>query len=323
MRGILLHYKYRILCLLAVFTVSGCSSIVPEFEPYGAVQGVDAKRSVNGLYVHRKMWESTGSRCLYPRKLSPRLDNFDSIVLVGQSFGPPGKAAREWLEDWLGRGKNRTVIYFGRDFNADLYYRKRTLSSVPTDEQDRASIDYAMSRSGELHLRMRQVSESTFCRWFYYDTSQTRKEYGASDFKGPWASDLAGLSGTWPVGITLQLPDRTWQNQLPTWLQPAGAKPANPLQGASEFLPEAEDGNTTFSAWSQDELATKEMWDDEFDDLFKSKTLLATKDGRPLVFQLNSLQEPTSKIILVANGAPFLNAYNHIQLLANGRLISK
>ncbi len=83
------------LCLLGL---SGCSSWLPELVPFGSVNAPDQFRSINGLGVHRRMWESAGVKVLTPLKLSPRLDTVDTIVLVGQSFSPPGRAARDWLE---------------------------------------------------------------------------------------------------------------------------------------------------------------------------------------------------------------------------------
>lgn len=291
------------LCL-AVVVLSGCSSWIPEITPYGAVKGNDSYRSVNGLAVHKKMWESTGAKCLTPQKLSPKLETMDTIVLVGTGYGPPGRAARDWLENWLGNEEGRTLVYFGRDFNANLYYRQKTLDQL--DGQDRRRGEQALARAQmpEINGRIRQVPESTFCRWFYLDTTHVRREY--SQFKGPWAKDLQGLSGTWPVGIALQPPGRRWRNAQPSWLAKGGT--ATTLKPASQIDATADqDGVVRRSTWVFDELADKDDWKSEFRDLASSETLLSGEDGQPLVFRLTSKQFQQSQILLVANGAPFLN----------------
>ncbi len=303
-------HRVQCTCVLLVLLVmlAGCGSVTPELESFGAVKGVDARRSANGLQVHRKMWESAGVKCLLPSKLSPRLETVDTIVLVGQTFQPPGRAAREWLEEWLSHDKNRTVIYFGRDFNAEVYFRNRTLQAVEMEKQRRARVLVAKAQTAELSQRMQQIGESTFCRWFYYDVSIARDEYVASDLTGPWAQDLSGLEGKWPVGVTLREPSLAWKKKLPSWLQPGAAN--NGFQAVPTIgqLPANSNTDTVFSQWNLQELDSQEAWDEEFEGLLQPETLLATRDGRPLVFSLNSKKQSSSRILVVANGAPFLNA---------------
>lgn len=292
-------------CLSSAFT--GCARFIPEFEPFGSVKGMDATRSVNGLAVHRRMWESAGAKCLFPQKLSPRLDDFDVIVLVGQSFAPPGKEARKWLEDWLAEEKGRSVIYFGRDFNAKIYYRQKTLELLEADKVAKGEIDIASAKAAEIAQRIPQIQESTFCGWFYLDTTTQRKEYNASDLKSDWSVGLDQLKGTWPVGITLREPKPEWKNQAPSWIvkKPAGGV----LKPASTFGPTFEPNDSVSrSAWFNAEYEDQEEWDGAFRNLPKSHTLLASSDGRPLLFRLTSEKYRGSQIIVAANGAPFLNA---------------
>lgn len=294
-----------LLCLL-LMGMAGCARVLPELEPYGAVKGVDANRSENGLGVYRKMWETAGAKCLFPQKLSPKLDSFDVIVLVGNSYSPPGKKARAWLEDWLRQEDGRTIIYFGRDFNADLYYRERTVDGLPEEEISRAELALANVQVSEMNERLRQLPESTFCRWFFLDTSLERKDY--SHFQGPWADDLSAKPGTWPVGVTLQEPDRSYQSRKPSWLT---NKTKNALKPASQFVPAEKSGDAAVqrSRWFAGELDSDQAWDKEFEDLWKSEILLASDDGRPLVFRLSdSKRLRRSQILIVANGAPLLNA---------------
>lgn len=307
---------------LLLLTSAGCSSWLPEMVPFGAVNAPDYNRSLNGLGMHRKMWESAGAKCLTPQKLSPKLNSMDVIVLVGQSHQPPGIAARRWLEQWLGEEEGRSVIYFGRDFNADVYYRTRTLDQLPPTAQMRGKQLLAVRQVRELNQRLRQLPESTFCGWFFLETEQQAVEY--REFEGPWAANLDSTQGYWPVQIALLPPDdAAWRNRKPSWLgqaksagASAGKTDAAPTSVDSEDVVESmdeEDADTTVrrSQWEPEELATDAQWAAELNRSANSEILLSghRDEGNPLplVFRLTSDRFPESQIIVAANGAPMLN----------------
>ncbi len=287
---------------------SGCGAWLPEMVPFGAVTAPDYNRSLNGLGLHRKMWELSGAKCLTPQKLSPKLETMDVIVLVGQSYDPPGQMARDWLEDWLAGQPGRTVIYFGRDFNADIYFRQRTLTQLPEDEQPRAEQLLAMREAQELNLQLRQLPESTFCRWFYLDASHSRVDY--TSFTGEWSDELPDeRDGYWPVRVALQPPDQgDWQGTQPSWIT---NKPANPMTAVNQStgIPPAdgEEAIVRRSDWEPQELDTIGKWDAEIALAPTSEVLLAGDDGQALAFRLTSERFKDSQILIVANGAPMLN----------------
>ncbi len=292
--------------VIALIHFSGCSSWLPEMTPFGAVTSPDVDRSLNGLGLHREMWETNGARCLKPLKLSPRLDDMDVIVLVGQSFEPPGRVARQWLEDWLAADSGRTVIYFGRDFNADIYYRRQTLPELPQDKQQRGAELLALRETEELNQRVRQLSDPTFCGWFYLDTHQPRIE--VDQFDGMWAEDepqLNSLPGSWPVRVALYPPDDARRKRKrPSWL--GKPKAANPLKPASQMADDDE-VDEAFSQWYPEEIDSREEWDAAVREAPDSEILLAGQDGQPLVFRLTSERFYDSQILIVTNGAPLLN----------------
>jgi hypothetical protein len=305
----LIAFRQLLHCVLAVFLLSctGCASWLPEADTFGAVRGVDAMRSMNGLGIHRKMWETAGAKCLYPQRLSPKLESFDVIVLVGKSFNPPGREARLWLEDWLGRKPGRTVIYFGRDFNAEVYYRENTLELLPAEVRDRGAQALAVTRARDLSLRIRQLSESTFCGWFYLDVSQPPAKYTADALRGSWSAEVVGMEGYWPSGVTLQEPLARWRDAKPSWLAPASG--TSQLQSASGAAETEDEGAVVHSVWRIDEYATDQAWDAAFEDLHRSTVLLAGSDGRPCMFRLeNDKKFPESQILISCSGAPLLNA---------------
>ncbi len=287
-------------CGLVIILTSGCSSYLPEFTQFGAVTPPDENRSLNGLGLHRDMWESAGVKCIRPSKLSPRLDSVDAIVLVGQTFAPPGRSARDWLEDWLAEESGRSVIYFGRDFNAEAYYREQTMPSIAPELVDEAIVEAARVEADELKQRIAAYPENTFCQWFYLNT--TRQPSTLRTFRGPWAEGLSGLDGSWPVRTVLLPPDADdWKSKVPSWIG-AGTGPKNVFRprGGSDYFDR--------SRWDIDEFSTQEDWDKAFDEDLDSEVLLAGSDGTPLVYRLSSSKFSGSQIIIVNNGAPFLNA---------------
>lgn len=201
---------YRWLWLCAAWWplgLVGCSNWLPEMVPYGAVTSPDVNRSLNGLGLHRELWEAAGARVVTPQRLSPRLENVQVVVLVGQTFAPPDQTARQWLEEWLAADTGRTVIYFGRDFNADVEYRRQTLADLPSDKRQRGAELLAIREAQELLLRLQQLSEDAFEDWFDLDTHQLPLNY--ERFAGSWfaqAPELNELPGSWPVRTRLRPP---------------------------------------------------------------------------------------------------------------------
>ncbi|QDV22350.1 hypothetical protein [Aureliella helgolandensis] len=293
----------RSLLLLLLLLCGGCGSWDSEFGPFGEVTSPGRDRGLNGLGLHRKLWEQAGARCSTPQRLSPKLDDVDVIVLVGQGYAPPGKMARDWLEDWLAEETGRTVIYFGRDFNAEVYYREKTLGMESDADRRRAAEDLAGVLSTELKQRVFDLSESTFCGWFYLDTTAPRRAY--TDFKGPWADALNDQPGEWSVGVTLHPPEPSrWQSQLPSWLGKKTNGTASPplVQQAGQS-----DAVTQRSQWTVRELDSQDAWDAEFEDVAVDTVLLSGEDDRPLVYTLSGEEYAGSQIVIVANGAPMLN----------------
>lgn len=274
--------------------------------PYGAVGSPDVNRSLNGLGLHRELWEASGVRCLTPQQLSPKLNDMDVVVLIGQSFEPPGQAARQWLEDWLAAEAGRTVIYFGRDFNADIHYRRLTLPLLAAEDQPRGRELLALREAAELNQRLRQLDESTFCGWFYLDNQHIREEY--DQFTGQWVDrepELNAIGGHWPVQVALLPPDDgDWLQQRPEWIdQPPEADSLRPVNAPAEETEQVSE----VSEWEPQEIASRQEWDAAVAQAPQSEILLAAEDGQPLVFRLTSERFSDSQILVVTNGAPLLN----------------
>ncbi len=302
-RAVDLSTGLGLLGLLAL--TSGCDQWLPELIPYGSVDSPDVHRSLNGLGLHRKLWEAEGARCLTPSKLSPKLEQVDAIVLVGQTFEPPGQAARNWLEQWLADGTGRSVIYFGRDFNAEAYYRQQTLAQLPPGERPRAQELLALRQVDELSQRLQQVPESAFCDWFTLDTQAGAATF--AEFSGAWTEygELDLPRGEWPTGVMLRPPDqREWDQDEPSWL---GSAPIlNPFRPAGA-INGGDASSTGRSRWVPQELKNVEEWQAAIDRAPESEILLESRDGQALVFRLQSERLGDGQILIVNNGYPLLN----------------
>ncbi len=296
--------------VVALFSFTGCQR--PPAKSFGSVTD-DARTSLNGLGVHKRMWEQAGAKVFTPKSLSMRLEKADTIVMVPQTFDPPGLEARKWLEEWLKRGTGRTLIYFGRDFNAETLYLEELIQKASGDEKKRLEFELASTRVSELRNRLDSYTESTFCGWFYLDASQASLE--VSEFDGQWADDTDVSSLRWPIRTRMLPPSEDQAAQLPSWLSSNKKlpKPTPPpfvamRTGNSKSSSGQDDKLILRSNWVNDELETKELWEEQFKEIPWSETLLESKDGIPLVYRLTSTSRyGNGQVIIVSNGAPFLN----------------
>jgi hypothetical protein len=147
-----------------VFLLAGCSHQIEG--KYGERSGAEAWDSVNGTAVLGKMFEQAGHRVSSWESLSPRLtQKADCIVWFPDDFEPPDPKVREWLEDWLATGSDRTLIYVGRDFDAEPWYWQHVLPDAPDDKaqsiRDRLQTTQQSYESGR-----EKLPESKDCGWF-------------------------------------------------------------------------------------------------------------------------------------------------------------
>lgn len=309
---------------------AGCGGWSSDTHAYGSVTSPDANRSLNGLGLHRKLWELQGAKCSTPSLLSPKLEQADVIVLVGQSYEPPGIEARRWLERWLARGDQRTLLYFGRDFNADILYRQQTLDGLVGEQRQRAEELLALRQVDELRARWQQLPRVAFCDWFYVDTQRATQDY--QKFHSNWpdtghfADALAtdALEGRWPVGVALQPPDsKLWRHKLALQIQqlPADASSnaqppdrhsSSPQTGRDSQRPQRPQRPQRRSHWRPDEFGDSSQWLEAVQEPLESEVLLSAENGPPLIFRLAANESQngrlgTGQIVIVANGFPLLN----------------
>ncbi len=121
--------------VLCVCCLSGCST--PAFnDEYGVRGEFNSSNGVNAVSVFAQMAENAGCDVRSARRLSPKLfQNVDCVVWFPDRLAPPKQATRLWLERWLGEGSNRTLIYVGRDYDAEPSYWANVLPGAPKEQK--------------------------------------------------------------------------------------------------------------------------------------------------------------------------------------------
>ena len=155
---------------------------------YGKRRGFRAAASVNGTSVLADMFARAGHNVKTINRLSPGLnDRADVIVWIPDSFSTPDKKRREFLENWLAKGRGRTVVYVGRDYDAAAEYWKTIQPLVAGEESEKFKRYEAESRASYDSLRSK-MPKSEYARWF--TAKGNGKKHTASTLEGPWAEGI-------------------------------------------------------------------------------------------------------------------------------------
>lgn len=302
--------------LIGLLLFSGCGR--QQLDSTWAGHEYPSKTSSpSGLGYLEKLCLQKGTRFKSVNRLSPRLDRADCLILIGQTFHPPAKEARDWMEDWLGKKSGRRIVYFGRDFDATEYYWERTLTEQPTERQIRAGLDLAKLRATRDDMLYEQMNDDYFCRWFFLRVSEPQRVL--QKFSGPWSEKLEGKI-EWPVRAYFDAPDQELRDEQPNWLtvpKPGptfripkafrrGRAPAPPVAAPPKSTNNT--GRSVFTSyWIPGDINNAEEWEEEWDSAPDYEELLTGEDGTPLIMRLTSDSYPGSEIITLANGAPLFN----------------
>ena len=76
--------------------------------------GKSADLSVNGTSVFANLLRERGHSVSRKRRLTKRVDNFDTIVWAPDNRRLPPEDVTGWIEQWLGKSNSRVLIYIGR-----------------------------------------------------------------------------------------------------------------------------------------------------------------------------------------------------------------
>jgi len=192
------------LAVMLAVVLTGCR--VPQIDrTYGKRRGAEGEASVNGTAVLARMFELAGHEVRTRSYLSPRADDFDVIVWFPDDFQPPGEEPQEFLEEWLYRGRGRTLIYVGRDYDAAIVYWESVLTNAPPEQSVEILRRLAQARAEHAQARavMPQAAE---CRWFQVRRAGTpvgtgRRGETPATLQGPGADAGPFRSSTLVGGV--------------------------------------------------------------------------------------------------------------------------
>ncbi len=168
----------------------GCSKATesPLRSSYGQGDEEKFQSSVNGLSVLADLFTKAGNSVFIEGELSPRIKaTADVIVWAPDDFGVPGVTAIQWIDTWLKAKPGRTLVYIGRDFDAEPVYWRKILAETPAQDAAavKAKLDHAEQR---FQLERKQIPQDARCKWFSIDNSSPHR-------------DVRTLSGDWSAGI--------------------------------------------------------------------------------------------------------------------------
>ena len=168
-----------------LLALPGCGA--PELETEYGKRAGPAGRSVNGTAVLAEMFAAAGHRVESRRALSPAVREARTIVWFPDDFAPPSGDARMWLDDWLENGADHTLIYVGRDFDAEPMYWRKVAKSVTAEQQ---SMHKRRQAEADYRYRMarKTIPAPRFDDWF--ETEQKDAPLSVRDLSGPWAEGI-------------------------------------------------------------------------------------------------------------------------------------
>ena len=186
--------------LLGCVALAGCEQdLVTE---YGRRSGPLASQSVNGVSVLSGMFENAGHKVSTARWLSPSVgEKADIIVWAPDDAAPPNQQVRDWFERWLSLGQGRTLIYIGRDYDAEADYWRAILPTAP--EGERAEIERRLKNARRSRpFRGGAVSDKHDCEWFTTQTGLPHRDVRTLNGDEFWLTDVE------PKNIEIELDTR-------------------------------------------------------------------------------------------------------------------
>jgi hypothetical protein len=175
-------------------------------NPYGERRGPYAGPSVNGTAVLSGMFKEAGHRVMTWPRLSPRLEDCQTIVWFPNDFDPPTMKQRDHLESWLYNEPGRTLVYVGRDFDALPMYWRKILPRAPP-EQTMEVLRRAAAAQSEHDLARARMPNAEPADWFtlYRDEPHRR----VKSLEGPWSEGIDAAQVDIELAARLEVPSES------------------------------------------------------------------------------------------------------------------
>jgi hypothetical protein len=172
--------------LLLLLVSVGCGRQELD-HTYGRRRGALGGASVNGTAVLAGMFQQAGYKVRTWRRLSPKLEECETIVWAPDCFAPPAVEERQYLERWLAKEPSRTLVYIGRDYDAAIDYWEKVQPQAPPQQKMEVFRRLANARS-EHEANRARIPEKDACDWFTIqrDAPRIRVEV----LVGPWCEGI-------------------------------------------------------------------------------------------------------------------------------------
>ncbi|QEG21214.1 DUF4350 domain-containing protein [Mariniblastus fucicola] len=268
-------------CILtSLVLTTGCFDFGTDFT-YGKA----ADQSVNGVSVFANLLRERGHTVSRKRRLTKRIDRFDTIVWAPDNSALPPENVVAWLEKWLGKGSPKVLVFVGRSYDAKLdYYRGKFESASPRDREgwQRELAEQIMhSREYNFDWRFNSSDDAT-AFWFDEVDDEDAKPLDPSKLGGPWA---AGID---PQAVHLD---------CERLLKPV--EDYNEEDAVPEFAISVDSEESEYDEY--------DYWAEDFRENEIVVKDLLTVDGEPFAFEISTYVNPNRKVIIIGNGSFLLN----------------
>ncbi len=150
------------------------------------------------------------------------------VVWFPDRFSPPEEKTREFFENWLRDDRDRTLIFVGRDFDAEPTYWQAAIPAAPLEQRLECRKRWAKSRAD--YAQARSGFPSTDCGWFQAD--REAPEIRVDALEGAWSEGIDAQQAEIWLHTRYQPSDRTMR----------GPDDAEWRHGAAEFRSLLESG---------------------------------------------------------------------------------
>lgn len=227
--------RHIVAIALAIMCVSiGCAPAQVK-TTYGKRRGSDGGPSVNGTAVLAGMFEEAGHRVNSWPRLSPKLEECQTIVWFPDDFKPPTVEQRDFLEWWLFNESGRTLIYVGRDYDASPTYWQQVLQAAPPEQRMEVMRREATARASHDAARNR-IPDADLAEWFTVHRNEPFRN--VKTLKGPWSENVDATQVDIELAGRLELPG---ESDIDAWVDRAD----NYWDGRPEFTPLLESESDT------------------------------------------------------------------------------
>ena len=151
------------------------------------------------------------------RRLATDLQRCDVIVWAPDDFDPPGPEVQQFFQQWLASQESKTLVYIGRDYDAEPHYWEAVLPTAPAAERIEVMRRRAQAAAQHDLARLIMPVDETI-EWFTMRRDYPRRE--ATQLQGSWSAGVNVARTDIHTQGLLQIPtdqelQAVWQGRRP------------------------------------------------------------------------------------------------------------